>query len=339
MNSNFAGTTIFEYNPADISLTSLETTSGNPEDTESVHNSKQTSKSYYLYEPSNYSSTIKHILFDSEDYSITEYDLEDTLYVKNTTSFPYNHGFIFSIRDNMTNIYVDSTGASRDIPIDVEEDFLIRDLQQTEESVYLFGGTYYDVYVIKCDDEFNACEVIKSFDQGFCQYKEIRLLGENNGEIYFSAAGNNPIETIWILDTATDEIYLYNTDEETQIQFFERREFVSGGYVYFTAARSDQEHQLFRLKVSEEPNAVAGIASKSAFAVSPNPTIGNSTITCKLELEELSLYDSSGRLLSKGVFSASGSYVVPSHLRSGLYLIRAVDSTGQIHVSKLMIIE
>lgn len=332
------GTTILKYNPETISLLELENFSEYPHTSESVHNSLQTNKSYYAYEPSNYSNVIKHILFDKDGYRIEEFDLEDELFVDYTTSFPFKEGFIYSVRDNMTNIYVDSTGASRGIPIDIEEDFLIRDLQQTEESVYLFGGTYYDVYVIKCDDEFNDCEVIKSFDQGFCQYKDIRLLGENNGEIYFSAAGNNPIESIWTLDTATDEIYLYNTDEETQIQFFERREFVADGYVYFTAARSDQEHQLFRMKVSEDPNAVADISGSNSFVVAPNPTTGNSIITNTLALEGLSIYDSSGRLVSQGVFSASGSYVVPN-LRSGFYLIRAVDSTGHMHVSKLMIVE
>jgi hypothetical protein len=330
--------TIYEYNSLAKTLTHIDMVTGRLQNTGSRHNSKQTNKSYYSYQPSDYATKINHVLFNSEGYKIEEFDLGDTLFTGYTNTFAYKNGFIYSIRDNTTNVYVDENGTSRDIPIELEEDVLIEDIQQTEESVYLFSSSFYGVSVIKCDSEFADCDVIKYFDQGYCQFPHVALLGKNNGEIYFSTSSRNPTEVIWTIDLSTDEIYLYNNDEETQIQFFERREFTTGGYVYFTAARSDQEYQLFRLKVSEGPNATKDFINENTFEVYPNLTSGNSTITTDLNLEQFSIFDVRGMVVVSSNFDQKGKFRLPD-LSSGYYIIRGEDSKGNQYTSKIIVMD
>ena len=329
---------LFEFDKNQIALSELEEFTGHVKNTiASVHNSLQSSKSFLIFEGVDNSSSFLNISFGTDGYKIDEFDFAESTYVGFANSFPVNGGYVYSIWDNSFNIFVDSNGINIDLPIDIDDDIFIHDIQQLDESIYLFGKTFYDNYIIKCDNEFNNCNTLHSFDEEYCQNNFITLLGTNEHEVYFSNIGIEPIETIWTLDTSVDQVKYYNNMEDTQIQFFERRDFSHKGYVYFTAARSDQNYQLFRLNVSEGPNSTNEIITKNKFTVYPNPTTNNTRITSDINLRQVSIFDIRGIEVFHGEFDREGGFTLPV-INSGFYIIHAQDEDGNLYMSKLTIV-
>ena len=328
---------LYEYSSDLVSITLLEEFIGAALGNSSgIHNSLQLNKSISIFEDDYYSNSIKHILFHSDGYSIEEFDFDESTFVNRNNSFAYKNGFIYSVQDNMTNAYVASNGVVSDIIVDIDGGFLINDIQQMDEHVYLFGGNYNENYVIKCDSEFNECEVVKSFQLG-CWISHIVLLGKHNDKIYFSAVGRNPSDVIWTLDTSSDEVYLYNTDEESKIRFFIKREFIHDGYVYFKASREDKNYQLFRIEISEEPVLVEEGATDNEFDIYPNITTGDGWITTKTKLSGITIFDSGGRKVGFRKFDKQGGFTLPN-LINGYYIIRGENNTGNQYLTKLVVI-
>ncbi len=330
---------LYEFVPDIVVLNEVESFIGNLKShANSLHNGFQSSKVFSIVESVEYSNTIKTIVFEDGNYEIVDIDLDESTFILSMNSFSFNGGQIYSVQDKFTNFFVNSNGMRTDLPIDLDEELLINDIYQENENVYLFVSTFFDTYVIKCDEEFNDCISLRNFDRQWCQYSQIELLGHNQNEVYFSSKGTDPIETIWTLDTSNDEFSYYNENEETQIQYFERRDFFQDGHVYFTAARSDKIHQLFRLKVSEGPNKTENTNIKNAFSIHPNPTASHTRIFSQSPLDKFTIYDSRGLKILQGQFDADGGYALPS-LSSGFYFIHAQDKKGIPYVSKLVVVE
>jgi|GEM_PF-3664484 len=329
---------IFQYDPIQKLLFEKERISGHLEKTNSLHSSQQEDIVFSVFNNVDSSDDIKNLVFSDGNYRIEEFDLDEMTYVTTHKTLPINGGYVYSIYHNQTNVYVDSNGIANDIPIDYVDEFVIEDIVQTENANYLLGFSYHSSYVYKCDTEFNDCITIKDFDSEDCQnnYK-IELLGRNNNEAYLGSVSGDPLQTIWTLDLTTDEMYHYNNNVESQIKFFDKRLFHHKGHVYFSASKSDGTYQLFRIQVSESPNATKEKNNEKVFVVYPNPTAGYTTITSLIDLDQVIIYNSQGAEVDRGIFQDKRSYLLPE-LPSGYYILVATNG-GHRYRSSLVIID
>lgn len=330
---------LYDYDGTQKSITLLGSFNGHFDISGSLHSSQQEDRVFSIFDNVDNSDKIINIIFSGDSYRVEDFDLAESTFVGTAKTLPINGGYIYSIHAETTNVYVDSNGVSRDIPLDSPDEFLIEDMLQTDQSVYLFGFSNRTSLLFKCDSEFNDCETIRDFKPAFCdEHFKITLLGRNNNEVYFSSAGQGPLQTIWTLDLLNDEVYHYNNDEETQIKFFERRDFFHKGHVYFTGARADQIDQLFKIKVSESPTATKETTAENAFVVYPNPASGQTTISSEIDLDQFSIYNFSGKEVVNDKFDNNRNYALPN-LNSGYYIIQAQGKDGKQYISKLVVID